>query len=475
MLSLPALIGAVWWVLTRPIVIVLGLLVRVPLGLWSFWERSVDRFGFRPPRLSRPVVRLAHTLTPAVARRLWRIEGMEFDPDGLEALRALKGQRVVLCPNHPTGLDPLVLFRLSSLLGEDFSYLACQEAFANPLKGWLMQRVGCYSIIRGTADRDSFRMSRELLAAGERWVVMFPEGEACGQNDIVMPFQEGIAQMAFWALEDLAKKGESPRTDAVRPRTDAVRPPLYLVPVALKYAYKRDMRPEFDRVLARLERKLEVAAPSRDLDPRVLYERLRHIGEAVLVAIEKKQGLRPAKDASLDDRVQQVKEHLVSRVAASLGVKLRSGQPLLDRVRTLFNAADRLVHDEPAGSDYERELHRRRQEEVRPLYDDLARVLRFIATYDGYVRETMTAERFAEVLVRLEWEVSGKEDWLAPREVSVKLGEPLNVAEHWEAYRQDKRNVVTGVTMQLEGSVRLLLGSMSGGAGLLAAEEAGRP
>lgn len=447
MVWLTAIAGALWWVVTRPLVILLGLLVRVPLGLWYLWERRVDRFAFRPPRLSPTVVRLVHALTPTVARRLGKIERMDFDPDGLERLRALTGQRVVLCPNHPTGLDPVVLFRLSSLLGENFNYLACQEAFANPLKGWLMQRVGCYSIIRGTADRDSFRKSRELLTAGERWLVMFPEGEACGQNDTVMPFQEGIAHMAFWAMEELAKRGESP--------------PLYVVPVALRYGYDHDIRPELDQSLARLERKLNLHPATRDREPHALYDRLRQVGEAVVATVEKEHGLRPTKEDSLDDRVQRLKEHLVARVASVLGVKLRAGESLLDRVRALFNAADRLMYEEPAGSEYERDLHRRRQQEVRPLYDDLERVLRFVATYDGYVRESMAPERFAEVLIRLEWEVFGKERCLAPRQVKVEVGEPLDLAEHGDAYRGDKRNAVTGVTMQLESAVRLLLASQT--------------
>ncbi|MGD8240263.1 MAG: hypothetical protein PVH68_17035 [Armatimonadota bacterium] len=40
------------------------------------------------------------------------------------------------------------------------------------------------------------------------------------------------------------------------------------------------------------------------------------------------------------------------------------------------------------------------------------------------------------------------------------MGKPIDLSEHWETYRQDKRNTVAAVTMQLENSVRLMLASL---------------
>lgn len=444
--SFSGLVVPSWSSLTRPIVVLAGLVVCALLVVHWLLHRKKKLFAFRPPKNSRLITRLAQFLIPQLIRFLWKIEAVEIDADGLERLRALRGKRAVLCPNHPTGLDPVVVFRLSAVLGDEFNYLACQECFHSPLKGWLLQQVGCYSIVRGTADTESFRMTRQLLAEGQRWLTLFPEGEACGQNDTVMPFQQGVAQTAFWALADLARQGQSPA--------------LYLVPIALKYTYTRDMRPEIDHSLGRLERKLGLPSPVPDLHPSALYGRLRRVGETVLATSEKGYGLRPGKEASLNDRVQRVKETIVARVAVALGVTFGPGQPLLDRIRTLFNAVDSLVYEEVQGSEYERELRRHRREEARALYEDLWRVLRFVATYDGYVRETHTAERFLEILGRLEWEVFGQERWVGPRKVIVRVGEPLNVTDHWAAYQQDKRKTVAAVTSQLESAVTALLAAL---------------
>ncbi|MBI2302584.1 MAG: 1-acyl-sn-glycerol-3-phosphate acyltransferase [Armatimonadetes bacterium] len=402
--------------------------------------------AFRPPRDSRWMIGVVQALTPLILRLGCKIVACEFDEETLARLRSLRGQRVVLCPNHPTGIDPLVVFHLSARLGDRFHYLACKECFRRPLKGWIMQKLGCYSIARGGHDTESFRTTRRLLAAGDQWLVICPEGEACGQNDTLMPFQVGVAQMAFWALEDMAAHGDPP--------------PLYFVPLGIKYAYVRDMSGEIDAGLARLERKLGLPLDRRT-DPEGLYRRLRVDGDAVLSMIERRYGIRPEEDATLEARIQSFKELVLARAAAELNVKLHPEQPVLDRVRVLFNAAERLACEAPPASDYGRALHQRRQEEVFGLYDDLWRVLRFVATHDGYVRETMTAERFLEVIGRMEWEVFGQECWRGPRRAMVKAGEPLNLTEHWSDYRARKRETVAAVVGRIEAEVGRLVGELT--------------
>ena len=74
-------------------------------------------------------------------------------------------------------------------------------------------------------DRQSFATTRQILVEGKRWLVVFPEGEAVGQNSIVIPFQPGVIQLAFKAYEEAAK---------IEPTTS-----LYCVPMAIRYVYLR--------------------------------------------------------------------------------------------------------------------------------------------------------------------------------------------------------------------------------------------
>lgn len=436
---LSALLTSLWWLITRPSVIAIWLL----RALLELMRGKPMPYKFRPPKESKLIIAFSKRfLLPIFMKLVMKLECIEVSDEDLKRLKAIEGHRAILAPNHPTSLDPVIMFHLSTLLGEDFNYLASWESFYPAFKGWWLQRAGCYSIVRGTADRESFRATRRLLVEGQRKLVIFPEGEASGQNDIVMPFQQGIAQFGFWALEDLKKRGALP--------------PLFLVPIAIKYVYIRDMCHEIDRALHRLERKLKLQ-PQRNT---TLYDRLRRVGIAVIEGAEKAYGVRPQRDASLNDRIQTMKEMFVQRVASALGVTLRPDQPLIERIRELFNAIDRIVYREPTGSDYERMLHRSRQQLAQSLYDDLWRALRFVGIYDGYVRETLSQERFLEVIGRLEWAVFGKETWRGPRKVLVRIGEPINLTEYWNRYKEAKRTTLAEVTAHLEANVRTMLSEL---------------
>ena len=402
-------------------------------------------FTFRPPKNNRLLIGLAKGVLPLVLRLALKIVKVEVTEADLRRLRDLKRLRVVLTPSHGAAVEPYILFHLSKLLCQEFNYVAAKEGFERrPALGLLIQRLGAFSIVRGTADRKSFRMTQKILVEGKRWLVIFPEGEVSGQNDTLMPFQQGVAQFAFWACEDLAKRGEVP--------------PLYFVPMAIKLVYLRDMDPTIDRSLQKLERRLFITRNPQSLS---LYDRLRRVGEAVLSAIEKKYNVRPGKDTDLNQRVQHMKELIVSRIETELGVSSRPEQPLLDRIRFLFNMVDRIVLSDPQGSEYEQQLPERRQKQAQGLYEDLWQVLRFIAVHDGYVRESPTAERFLDLLGMLEWEVFERRPIWGPRKTIVKIGEPLNVAAHFPRYQADKRGALEEVAMSLESSVLQMLAELN--------------
>jgi 1-acyl-sn-glycerol-3-phosphate acyltransferase len=395
-------------------------------------KRGVD---FKPPKDNLFITSLMYSILPLIMRRALKITDIEVEEEDLRRLRVLAGERAVLTPNHPTHWDSFVMFRFSKILGEKFNYLAARELFDRRILAWLLQRCGVYSVVRGTNDRESFRTTVELLTRGNRKLVIFPEGLTCWQNDTVMPFHGGIALFGFWTLDELSKKGSLP--------------PLYLVPVSIKYIYVHNMDKEIVLSLTLLQKSLGLSLGH--LSP---YEQLRKIGEAVLTSAESEYGVRPKPDADLNTRIQNIKELLVNRIATGIGVNLKPDQPLADRIRTLINSVDQIVHEEPEGPDYKLELHHQRQEQVKPLYDDLSRALRFIATYDGYVRETLSVERFLDTIGQLEREVLGKRGKQGLRKAYIRIGEPVNLAEYLDRFKKEKRKTLEFVTTQLESRVK---------------------
>jgi hypothetical protein len=287
-------------------------------------------------------------------------------------------------------------------------------------------------------------MTRRLLAEMDRKVVIFPEGETYEHNDVTIPFQQGAIQIGFWALEDLHRLGRDPR--------------LPVLPIVLKYRCIRDARPAIDAGLAALEQALSLSAePSADR-----YQRLRRAGARVLSHIEREHGI-PANDAApLNERILTAKITVLERVARTISVARPAELSLPEQMRRLFNAVYGFAEEfADATNDYGRRQHSHRLATAYPLLLDLWRLENFIALTDGYVAEQMTAERFLDVLGRLEREVLGRVRHRVAREAVVRLAPPLDLASCYDSYREHKRETVATVTDRVQGSVRALLAELS--------------
>jgi hypothetical protein len=404
--------------------------------------------SFLPPKPSAAAIAFGRMILGTALRWKYDVVGVDIAKEDLDRLRALRNERALIAPNHPSNAEPAVLFRLSHLVDEPFYYVCCREAFdhAGGLWGRFLQKVGGYSIVRGVADRDSFRMTRSLLTGPGAKVVIFPEGEVYSQNDTLLPFQSGVIQLMFWALEDVRKKEPNGT--------------LYLVPIAIKYRFIRDMCAHILESLDRLEKALAVKEDV-SLEP---YPRLRRIGSAVLAAMERDYGLPVGDDSGdMNDRIVAVKEALVQRVASALHVEAKPDERnLSQRMRSLINAVHAVTDDDsPMRSPYEARLREAKSERAMPLLNDLDRLANLIAIQDGYVGALPTPERMADTLRRLETEVLGEPICSGPRRCRVRVGEPIDLADHLDDYNKDKRSVVRSVTTMLEQSVQSLLDEMT--------------
>ena len=400
-------------------------------GRMRRWREGRGR-AFYPPLDTPFAVRLAWRF---LSRILWKTARVrEVSIVGIERLEAIKGAAGVLAPNHPTNLDPVVLFELSKQLGEPFNYLASRESFSVPGVGWVLQRCGAYSIMRGAVDRAAIKTTRSLLTSGRK-IVMFPEGLTYGQNDTLMPFHEGVAQFGFWALQDMEGAG-----------------PLWYVPIGLKYRFMKPMDAEISLAVWRLEKHIGIPV---DLSVPV-YDRLRAVGTRVVEGYEKAYGVRPDAADTLDERIQRMKNLWVARAAAVLGIEDNASLPLGDRIRAIVNALDRMAIAEDA-SEFTKETMRRRHAETQPLYKDLERAGRFLATGASYVAERPTDERFLEVIGRMEEELFGFSPPRGPRRAVLVVGEPVDVSLLFSAYQSNPRGTVTEFTRGLEDAVRGLI------------------
>jgi 1-acyl-sn-glycerol-3-phosphate acyltransferase len=389
---------------------------------------------FRPPKDTAAMIWLAKVLLP------WHFEvdlkgtRVEIVGDGLDRFQNLSGNRTVICPNHSNRNDPDVIFALAKMAGESFNFLAAREVFdwQNGFNGWKLQHFGCYSVVRGAADRESFKMTKSLIVRGKKKLVIFPEGEISRQNDTLMPLETGVAQMSFWALEELQKQ--------------KINEPVFLLPVAIKYTYRADISEELKSSLARLEERLGIKT---EAGGESLYQRLRAVAVEILSTLEEEYGHKPPADASINERVAGLRHAVLEHIARYFQIDLPEEQSTLSSVRILRNALDEYIYEEEDTSEYQRRVHEEKAKAVRSFYKDLDRVVNFIAIYEGYFSERMTQERFGEIVDRLETEVFGECSIKGSRQVYVQLGEPINLLDHWDEYKSNKKATVHKVTDEL--------------------------
>jgi hypothetical protein len=353
-----------------------------------------------------------------------------------------------------------VVFHLSGLLGERFHYLCARELFewAYGPWGWLLQRMGGYSVLRGTPDRAAFNMTRELLTRPGMKLVAFPEGEVYSQNDSLLPFHAGVFQLVFWAQEDLRRSGCDDG--------------IHIVPVAVRYEFVEDMRAPIKASLTRLEAALDLPARREGPAPAEddFFARLSEIGEAVLVRLEEEYGVPPAPGGPLPERIERLKETILDRVAGTLRIRL-TDETFPDRLRRLTNALYE-VNDEPLQDlcQYERRLRDDCRRRALPMMCDIERLSNWMALSDGYITRETRVERVAELVTRLEEEVLGpfpkglppsgrsRDGRLAGRKrCLLRIGEPIDVRDHMTAYGADRRATVSAVTDHCEQTVYALL------------------
>lgn len=389
---------------------------------------------FYPPRLNPWLVKICQRVAPVVLRG-WRQVDLEVDDRSLERLLALNPERVLLLPNHPTFDDPLVLFLLSAKLGQPFYYLAAYEQF-HQWFGPSLQWMGAYSIRRGLADRTSIAQTLDLLVQPYTHLVIFPEGGCSFQNDTVMPFRAGAVQLAFQALNRFAKQKHP-------------LPNLYTVPISIKYRYTGDMAAVIAATLSRLEQALGVPRAE------TAYDRLRTIAAQILLKIEQEFGCNHLDREHLpwNQRIDLLKAQVLQECEQRLSLTSAPGDPVRERVYRLSHAlrtqAETLDSDDFWTSDL--------------VQRAIVRLLNFDAIYDGYVAANPTPERFLDTVTRLEREVFHI-DKPAPkgfRQAKLRIGEPINLKDFFEAYHRDRIHTVNTLSEQLRQSVQAQLDRMS--------------
>lgn len=95
-------------------------------------------------------------------------------PTSVEGMEKLPRSGVLLCPNHASNWDP-ILVALKLPINYRLHIMAKEELFRNPLLGWFLRKVGAFPVSRGNNDINAVKQSIQALKDGDN-LLIFSEG-----------------------------------------------------------------------------------------------------------------------------------------------------------------------------------------------------------------------------------------------------------------------------------------------------------
>ena len=95
-------------------------------------------------------------------------------PVKVEGLQNLPWHNVLLCPNHSSDWDPLII-AVHLPVNYRLHAMAKAELFENPILGWILRTLGVFPVRRGGADITAVKTAIQILRDGDN-LMIFPEG-----------------------------------------------------------------------------------------------------------------------------------------------------------------------------------------------------------------------------------------------------------------------------------------------------------
>jgi len=392
--------------------------------------------GFWAPRASRFWDAALDPLRRHYLHHHYKIEEVKVENLAEAFSPVSPGDGVLLAPNHSHDSDPHVMMDVARQAGRRFYFMAAWQIFTahHGIDGWVMQRMGAFSVDREGCDRQAIRQAVELLTGGE-CLVVFPEGEVYHLNDRLMPLRDGVAFMAVTAQRDLDKSEEKAE----------ISQRVWVIPTAIRYRYLDDIRPDLESAMAALEQRMT-------LKPRAgatLPERIVRFGELMLTLKEKdKLGHPQDPTADLPSRLRSMVSHLLDRLEATHLHKSLASDPVPLRVKTLRQALIETLCDESSTPESRRTAHE--------ALDEVQLAMQLFSYPGDYITTSPTPERMAETIEKFEEDIHGISEPKGRRTARVILGQPIDVKSHL-SHSPRPRQAAADLTTTLQGAIQALM------------------
>ncbi len=392
---------------------------------------------FIPPKFEAPLAWAFDLAFPILSRSLFNLQNVYISELDARKLRTLSRERVLYFSNHPTTIEPPVAYYVANKMGSRFHFMASRNVFdwGEGFVGEVIRRVGAFSVLSGGADKDAIKMSRKILSTPQGKLAIYPEGMCSGENDNLLPFLPGTAQIGFWGLEDARK--QEPNADII------------VLPAFVKYILtgtRSQLLEEIESSIDAIERELHLNPGNRNLLRRFLM-----VGRFLLERTEEEYKISPTPDQDYEYRVGRVRHETLNRAGNLLNLQFDPEANAIDKIRELFTVLDAIEAGFSAKGQKPIPKPTIRQARI-----ETEKAYTFLVTKPHHLVSYPTAERFVEWLTRYETLLFGKSAF-RPREAHVQFAPFFRLGEYWESYKKDKKSTVQSLTNRLRTDLETLL------------------
>jgi 1-acyl-sn-glycerol-3-phosphate acyltransferase len=392
----------------------------------------------RPFRAAKPSPTLIGLARSAIAFDLAFTNKLHIDDADIQRLRRLPdGMGALLTPNHADEADPMVCLEISHRASRRFVSMCNRDAFDEymGIAGWALERLGNFSVERGAHDGKAKTFAIDVVAEGKNTLVIFPEGEIFYLNEMVRPFHDGAIEIGMQAVTS-------------RRQRDA-HWTAFVVPMAIKYTYPESIAKILEERVQRMERDLDLAAPTGA----TIQKRMKLIlGNALDREAEKNKVPRTADGAKLTEHIRQVSHEILEQLEEKYDDPLAAQRATIDASWELSAKLREMIAQGAA-----------HPEEIRHDLSVLHKVANMVSWQPRYVSGNPSQDRLAELLMKLEREIYSvrRPRQLARREVHVKIGEPISLADHYAEYHSDQHVTRHKITNLLHDRIQEMVDELA--------------
>ena len=348
---------------------------------------------------------------------------------------------LILTANHSDEMDPRICMELSRRSHRRFTYMINSEAFEelHGIYGWLLQRLGSFSVERGGSDQAARRYAVDVVKTGHDALIMFPEGEVSYLNDLVQPFKTGAVHIGLQAITETRKTNSSWTA--------------YLLPVAIKYRYRKPIGLILNKRIRAIEKRLLIRASFLPLQERIIRIMAKILKRQELISHTQ---MISEQLARLKEQIHETQTAIISRIETKYPqLQIDPESRLVDRVQKIvFFLRGQFSRKKLFNSETRGQL----QKDIK----DLKETIQMAGWQPQYIDPTPSEERLAETVMKLEREVFKlkKPLPLGSRNVFVRIGNPIGLDRYIEAYQKDPSALSHRIAEELRNKIQLLIENM---------------